>query len=217
MMNYILKTLTACFYLLLFSCTSKEEKKVASDIPLVDTLATSASPEPLRSVLPIIDTVTIKKLAPNFVLEKDEFDTDGKTFLYPKSRPKYINRNHIFCYFQSADNKPFNFRLKVQYVAEDWLFIQKVIFLIDNTPYEVTPGNVERDNDGGLIWEWFDVQLTDTYFSLIKNLSEAKSVKVKFIGRQYSDVRTLPANQLKSISETYRYYWALGGRFPFNN
>ena len=47
----------------------------------------------------------------------------------------------------------------------------------------------------------------------IKKIANAKSVKVKLNGRQYYDTRTLKAEQIKSIKDTYEYYLALGGRF----
>ena len=38
-----------------------------------------------------------------------------------------------------------NFRLRIQYYSDDWLFIRKYQFSIDNKAYEFIPNNVETD------------------------------------------------------------------------
>ncbi len=160
----------------------------------------------------------IKKNQPLFIIKKDEFS--NKSWVEPKTAPRYRNRNGVYAYFAMEDGRAYNFRFVYQYYADDWLFIRNMIFNIDDENITVVP-NMETDcGDGGMIWEWCDVHVSggdsasvdiNEYF--IRKIANAKSVKVKMNGRQYYDTRTLTKAQLQSIKDTYDYYCALGGTF----
>lgn len=170
-----------------------------------NTLANNSTPK--------IDSAKIKELLPYFRVKKDEFDPDGGTWYEPKSAPNYTNRNGVYLYFK-ADNtgvKPLRFR--VQYFNEDWLFFKKVQFSIDSSAYEYIPTRTETDNGGGDIWEWFDESLNYSDKELIYALSNAKSAKMKFIGRQYYDIRTINKQQIIDIKRTLELYNAMGGTY----
>lgn len=153
----------------------------------------------------------VKVFRPDFIFKKDEFE--NRTWVEPQNRPKYTNVNKIFCYFQLNDEKASNFRLCIQYTADDWLFIKKITFNIDggrNIIY--IPQKMERDNNS-TIWEWCDDQIDNKYEFLISAIANAKKVKVKFDGQQYYDIRTLSSAEIKYIKKTYNFYLALGGEF----
>lgn len=152
----------------------------------------------------------IEELKPYFAFKKDEFSSSDKQWVTPKDAPKYVNRNGIYCYFQVIDGKASNFRLKIQYVADDWLFIQNYIFSIDDMIFEYSPDNIESDNDSS-IWEWSDNQITRMDYNLINALAIANKAKIKFEGRQYYKVKDITSSQLKSIQRTIRLFKALGG------
>ena len=151
-----------------------------------------------------------------FVTKKDEFSDIA--WVKPKSAPKYRNRNAIYAYFGMENNTPTVLRFVFQYHADDWLFIQSLIFNIDGENITLYP-NMETDcGNGGKIWEWCDERVypglsasTDVNDYFIRKLGSAKSVKVKMNGRQYYNTRTLTSEQIKSIRDTYNYFWALGG------
>lgn len=50
----------------------------------------------------------LDKLSKNFSQKKDEFS--NKTWIYPKDKPKYRNRNATYCYFMKQNNEVRNFR-----------------------------------------------------------------------------------------------------------
>lgn len=160
-----------------------------------------------------IDSATVKKLSYLFIFNKDEFDPRELTWIKPKSAPQYTNQNGIYCYFMKDVNGVSNFRFRIQYYSDDWLFIHKYQFSIDNSAYEFIPNNVETDSgNGGYIWEWCDENIhTNNDIELIKALSNAKSAKIKFIGRQYHDIKTISPKQIKSIRNTIELYTAMGG------
>lgn len=159
-----------------------------------------------------IDSVAIDKLSPFFNFKKDEFDPRGRTWIKPKSAPKYIDMNGIYCYFMRTDDGVSNFRFSVQFYADDWLFIRKCQFLIDGKAYEYIPSNVERDNADGYIWEWFDEKVESSNdIEIIKALAQAKSAKIKFIGRQYYKIRNISEKDILNIRRAVDLYTAMGG------
>lgn len=152
----------------------------------------------------------LKELKPYFTFKKDEFSSNDQQWVTPKDAPVHVNHNGIYCYFQVVDGKASNFRLKIQYAADDWLFIQYYIFSIDDIVFEYRPDNIENDNDSS-IWEWSDNQITTKNSSLINALAMAKKAKIKLEGRQYYKVKDITSVQLKSIQRTLKLFRAMGG------
>ena len=162
--------------------------------------------------------IEIKK---SFTFKLDEFE--NRHWIEPKSRPKYIDMNGCYCYFQmNQDSTVSNFRFRFQYFANDWLFIKKMIFNVNGEDNLTILPSMEKDCGYNGIWEWCDVSVASDndyrnsnyvteYF--IKTLANAKSIKVKLCGDQYNNVKTLSAQQIKSIKEAYNYYKELGGKF----
>lgn len=161
-----------------------------------------------------IDTIKINELNKYFSTKKDEFDPNGLSWHQPKSAPEYTNQNGIYCYFQSNNGMPSNLRMRLQYHADDWLFFKKVQFSIDGKAYEFIPRKTETDSgNGGQIWEWLDESMDKSNSDLLNALANAKSAKMKLIGRQYSKVRNITTNQIRDIKRTLELYEAMGGSY----
>ncbi len=146
----------------------------------------------------------------DFHNKKDEFS--DKVWIEPNNEPKYTNQNAVYCYFEKDGGSVSNFRLRLQYTSDDWLFIENVIFNCDGNNYTYTPEKVDRDNDTR-IWEWFDEQVSAEDEPLIKAIANAKTVKMKLNGQQYYDVRTMTKAQIYFIKQAYTYYKLSGGQF----
>lgn len=161
-----------------------------------------------------VDSVKVKELERFFVLKRDEFSNNNLIWYKPKTAPQYTNMNGIYCYFQTENGVPSNLRFRFQYFADNWLFFSKIQFSIDSRAYEFTPSETETDSgDGGHIWEWFDESLRDSDKELIYALSNAKSAKIKIIGKQYYDTKTISQTQIKSFKQTLELFEALGGKY----
>lgn len=158
-----------------------------------------------------LNAVKITELQKYFTEKKDEF-SDTK-WVKPQTIPKYTNQNGYCMYFQLDEGKAKNPRLRIQYEADDWLFIQYMIFNIDGENITFTPRDMETDcGNGGRIWEWCDesaLYLED----LIKKIAYANSVKIKMVGRQYYKIKTMSSKQIQYFKYSYEYYKALGGEF----
>lgn len=157
-----------------------------------------------------IDAVKVKELEPYFTKKADEFS--GTTWIEPKTKPKYINQNGYCLYFEEFDGVAYNPRFLIQYEADEWLFIQKMIFNVDGQNFVFTPKEMQRDNGNARIWEWCDEPATDIEY-LIKKIAYAKSVKIKMEGQQYYKVKKMTPKQIRYFKYSYEYYKALGGTF----
>ena len=161
-----------------------------------------------------VDNSKIKELTKYFSQKKDEFSNDNKVWYQPKSAPVYANANGIYCYFSTENGVPGSLRFRIQYYADDWLFFSEVQFSIDGKAYEFTPLKTETDSgDGGFVWEWFDETLSETDKDLIYALSNAKSAKMKLIGRQYYKTKVITQEQINSMKRTMDLYHAFGGQY----
>lgn len=161
-----------------------------------------------------IDTIRINELRSYFQEKKDEFDPNELKWHKPKSAPKFTNANGIYCYFQSNQGMPSNLRFRIQYYSDDWIFFSKIQFSIDGKAYEYIPSDTETDSgNGGMIWEWFDEPVSVSDKELISALANAKTAKMKFIGRQYYDIKNISSNQLMDIKRTIEYFKAMGGKY----
>lgn len=158
------------------------------------------------------DSLAIIKLKPFFNEKKDEFSTEALIFIKPKNAPSYVNYNTFYLYFAKSNTALSQLRFRIQFINNDWVFLKKIVFLIDDQPYEFYPSKVDTDvMNGGQIVEWVDEAIDEYSATLIAVLSQAKKVKVKFIGNQYYEIRTMSAKDLQYIKHSYNYYKALGG------
>lgn len=183
-----------------------------------NTIAESSSQMQLEEISPedeskidSIDVVKIKELKQYFTEKKDEF-SDVK-WVEPKSRPKYTNQNGYCMYFSVNNGVASNPRFLIQYESDEWLFIKNMIFNIDGENITFTPEKMETDcGNGGRIWEWCD-EYAGNLEPLIKKIAYAKSVKIKLVGKQYYNIKTMSQKQIQYFKYSYEYYKALGGTF----
>lgn len=146
----------------------------------------------------------IKNLKPKFRVKSDEFS--DKSWVYHNTTPKYTNRNSVHLYFCMVNGVANNLRFRFQYEDDDWLFIKSVIFNIDGDNHTFIPFGMQEDcGNGGRIWEWCDSPASDC-MDLVNMIANAKSVKIKYNGRQYYNTRTMTAKQIQAFKETLEYY-----------
>jgi hypothetical protein len=142
--------------------------------------------------------------------KKDEFQ--GVTFYYDRSSPKFVNQNGIYLYFDvNSEDQAENLRFVIQYFATDWLFIQKVVFLIDGKTFEYAPGIWKRDNNSD-IWEYNDSMVNSESFLIINKLISSKDAKIRFVGQQYYKDKGISGNQKAAMKKVLEIYQGLSGK-----
>jgi len=82
-------------------------------------------------------------------------------------------------------------RLHIQYVANDWLFLEKIIVSAGNTRFTIPKegkfrlSDVNRDNSGGKIWEWITLPVSNAEKEMLEEMIKSEEVIVRFKGSQY--------------------------------
>lgn len=158
----------------------------------------------------VFDSTVINELKGRFKMKVDEFDKD--TAFIHVTNPGYVNRNGIFPGFKFKNGRADGLFINIQYYADDWLFIKGYKFLVGDTSYNLIPFNTKRDNGDGMIWEWSSIRMDESDRHFLEASNNYKSGKVRYEGSDYYKVKELTSTHLKSISEGYRYYTALGGK-----
>lgn len=148
-------------------------------------------------------------------MSKKNDEMRGITWYRDKSSPKYVNsRTSLFAYIgKEKEQAPF-LRLKIQYTADDWLFIEKYIIKADDETFEITEngyGEIETDNGGGDIWEWLDRPVGQDELTILKAIANAKEVKIRFVGRQYYKDKTMSLKDKIAVQNVLDAFEALGG------
>jgi len=142
------------------------------------------------------------------------------TWYRDKSSPQYTNYNGFFLYIGDKGINYPTLRLRIQYKDSDWLFIEKYIIYVDGLKYktiETKYGDVERDNGSGGVWEWLDIPVTKynedivNDFDVIRAIINGKNVKIKYIGKQYSKVKTITKTEKNALKNVLEVYKVLGG------
>lgn len=150
----------------------------------------------------------LNRLEKNFRIKKDE--VEGNSFLTHKAFPAYTNsRSSIFPYIGKSGNYRW-LRVQIQYVSNDWLFVEKLIFSIDGdrTVKEFNHFDWNRDNGSGDIWEWIDFSGDLEMQALLEKIANSKKAILRFEGRQYYKDLTISPTDKKAILETLEYYRA---------
>lgn len=120
---------------------------------------------------------------------------------------QYIDENSIHCYIAKSDELC-QLRIRIQYFAEDWLFIEKYTIKSDNNSFEINTNysDVDRDNEGGNIWEWYDAPVDDTMLKNLKSILNDGTVKIRHAGNTYHDDRTVTQSEINSMSRVIELY-----------
>ncbi|MCG6154995.1 PDZ domain-containing protein [Rubinisphaera margarita] len=133
----------------------------------------------------------------------------GLTFWKHASAPEFLNsRTAVYCYIAEEQGAP-TLRLKLQYVADDWLFIKSLVvragaenFTIDLSGFS----DVERDNSGGKIWEWHDRPVGANEMAMLRAMATGGNAIIAFNGNQYRKDFELDDTSRHVISETLELY-----------
>ena len=96
----------------------------------------------------------------------------------------------------------------------DWLFINTYNFKVDDQVFNIIPdyGEFKRNNGEGKIWEWVDLYVGDkgqNYEEVVRAIASAKKVKVRFVGSQSHDEKTMSEREQKAMKNILEVYDAV--------
>jgi hypothetical protein len=112
------------------------------------------------------------------------------------------SRSTVYLYIAVKDQRTW-LRMKTQYAASDWLFVEKVVAFADGQTSTLTTDDFERDNDTR-IWEWADETPTPSQLSVLSTLANAKDATLRFSGSTYYDDVRLSAADKKALRDVVR-------------
>lgn len=135
---------------------------------------------------------------------------DQITWIDHQSNPKFVNRDGFYLYFGIANGEPQALRLKIQYYADDWLFVRSYDFLIDGKLYHYYPEIIERNNDSW-VWEWMDEPLNWGSYNIVREIINSKSAKIRFNGERGNVTRTITKAEKMAMAEIIDYFRHLHG------
>lgn len=120
--------------------------------------------------------------------ERKRDEVTGAESLYPSGTDHTVNDGTELSGFVAKVSAKYVPCLYVEYVADDWLFVKEVAFIVDGGESIVIDANsMKTDHNGGRIWEWGRIPISDPgkATALHKALLEGRVSSAILIGSQY--------------------------------
>ena len=136
------------------------------------------------------------------------------TWYYPKSFPQHVNTRSYFLPYLSVNKETgrVNMRLKIDYVADDWIFWEDLTISVDGKKHEMSFNyyDVKRDAHYGDIWEYVDISCDEDDILLLRAIASSEKTLVRFRGDKYrKDITISEADKasIRSILNAYDAYY----------
>lgn len=137
------------------------------------------------------------------------------TWYEHKSMPKYIDtRSYIIPYIAKRNND-YWICIRYNYTGDDWVFWKKMTILADGNKYFKNVGrDTVRDNDNGVVWEYYDqalniaVDMDDADLKMLRTIADSQETIIRFEGDEHQYDLTVSATDKKIISDTLALYEA---------
>lgn len=149
----------------------------------------------------------IAEATQNLRQKRDE--VEGMTWYYDSATPEYDDTNNLHLYIGKKDSGQKWLRFRIRYAADEWLFIDKYQFKVDEETYYLDANDIERDNGYGGIWEWNDTPYTQEVETLVKAIINSDKTIIRHIGDQYHDDRVITENEKQALQRVVDAFGAL--------
>jgi hypothetical protein len=189
-----------------YKATVKERENVVNSIIGKDNIIKKRNEK---------DNAKIELLKDDFDIKKEKFSNNNLTWYVPDSF--FLNFSCIYIYFSSENDMVGNLRLFTRYKGSNWIFYNKISFLIDDVNYEYIP--IDKNTQvisGNGISEWSDNSITFKDKKLISALYNAKKVEIKYSGDNRYDTRVMKSKEIEFFKKSIDFYNALGGDYNIN-
>ena len=140
-------------------------------------------------------------------LRKVADEVSGNTWYYDVNSEKYTNANDFQLYLGEV-NGQFWPRVRIQFCAENWLFIESYIISVDGTNYNFNPSydDIKRDNDNGIVWEWYDFYPTNSNLKMMQEVVDSEKTILRHQGDIYYEDRIISNQEKQSIKNILDIY-----------
>lgn len=150
------------------------------------------------------------------LMRKTTDEVTGTTYYTDKTTTEYVDKNSFHALIsQNKENVPTLF-FRIQYAGDDWVFIDRYTFKIDDDSFEIKAplGEVKRDNGYGGVWEYYTAYVTKENLDLIKKIISSEKTIIRHQGDQFMHDRTVTDKEKKALQNVLDAYEALGGAEP---
>ena len=163
---------------------------------------------------------TLKQEAAQSLLSTMRLEEDkvrGLRFYYPSALRFYSNgswaadiRSFILPYMGQEGDREW-LRLLCNYTGDDWVFFKQLTFAVDGERYYKTFSyfDVTRDNGGGDVWEYIDLEVSDADIELLWAIANSQETIVRYEGDDYSYDLTITDGDKQAIRDVLTVYEAL--------
>ena len=161
--------------------------------------------------------VTYRELVMNAMRSVKDEVRGTTTFKHVDSAEFVNSGSDFYCYFISSAGLNPTLAFRIQYVAEDWLFIRKFTIKADDATFEIDVsrlGSVEQDNSGGKIWEWYSRVVEGKDREMLEAISKAERVILRCEGDKYQKDRDLTEEEIARFGAVLTAYRILNGSNP---
>lgn len=151
-----------------------------------------------------LEAMRLKKALASMTKQKD--DVENITWYYDKSTPQYKDNFYLYIGKQVEHSW---LRWKTQITGSDWVFFTRMIIVVDGTRYvkNFDYDEVKRDNTGGDVWEWIDIEPSDPDITMMKKIIGSKKTIVRYQGDQYHYDRIITKQEkvaIKNVLDAYK-------------
>jgi hypothetical protein len=150
--------------------------------------------------------------APLRGLNKKTDKVSGVDFYEHPNEPRFLNsRSTVYLYIGQNHGSPRPYlRMKVQYTANTWLFVDSVTAYHDGISEPLVGGGFERDNNTS-IWEWVDEAPDGYQVEVLRSLAGAREAILRYEGSQYRKDVTLSSGDKAALRDVLAAYDAMNG------
>ena len=148
--------------------------------------------------------------APLRRLNKKTDKVAGVDFFQHPNEPRHLNsRSTALLYLgqNRGSSRPY-LRMRVQYTASTWLFVDLVTAYHDGISEPLVVGGFERDNNS-TIWEWVDESPDGYQIEVLRSLANAREAILRYEGQQYRKDVTLSSGDKAALRDVLAAYDAM--------
>ncbi len=143
-------------------------------------------------------------------LKKEYDDVAGVTRYFNPYFTHYVNRNLTSIYIAQIGSNPYLY-LRMSYHGDNWIFFEKAYLSYDGRTEQIIFNKFkdkETENEGGTVWEWISISVSDDLREYLRDFSQSKNAKMRLSGK-YTETRNLTWKERQGIIDVLNAYDAL--------
>lgn len=122
----------------------------------------------------------------------------------------YVTRSFMLPYIGQDDDSSW-LLVYFLYEGDDWVFFKDVTIVADGQRFQKSFNyfDITHDNDGGQVWEYIDVEASQSDIEMLTAVANSQEAIVRFEGDDYLYDLTVSAADKQAIAQVLQAYEAL--------